>query len=522
METAVAPTTEQLTLEEKLAQLMFVRMGSNLPPIVTASDDEQRVAELLERCPIGGLLLFNGVWPHVRDSLTRLQAKSRVPLLVSADLERGAGQQVGGLTVFPHARAFAQLGDQAESSLRDAISITAREALQAGVQILFAPVADANTNPQNPIIATRAYGEDPAEVARLVAVVVEAAGQAGALAAAKHFPGHGDTSQDSHDGQPCVDRPADELHACELPPFRSAIQSGVPLIMSAHVSYPALDPTGEPATFSKPILTDLLRGELGFTGAVCSDSLLMAGARDRYQSEGQMAAAALLAGVDMLLDLADPAAAVAEMAELVRSEQIPEARVNEAVGRVLKLKAKIANQAPHADPIPAEQVQEHKRTAAAIAKAAIRVVSPAGGAPPRLAPDKPTTVVLMKPFNLPSDPAQQPLAAAIQQRIPSAQYFEFGPDVDADLRDQAVAAAQNGGQLLVAIIAKPAAWHAFGMTDPQRQLADDLAQLDGAVIASLGVPTILQDFPAAVPKLCTYSDVPDSQTGLADLLCPTA
>ncbi|TWT78433.1 putative lipoprotein YbbD precursor [Posidoniimonas polymericola] len=510
-------TVEQLSLEEKIAQLVFVRMGSNLPPIVTASDDEERVAALLEDCPVGGLLLFNGVWPEVRASLGRLQAKVKTPLLVSADLERGAGQQLAGLTVFPHARAFAELGEQTQADLRRAIEITAEEALQAGVQILFAPVADANTNPKNPIIATRAYGEEPAAVAELVATVVDAMNSAGALAAAKHFPGHGDTSQDSHAELPSVDHPAEVLHRQELVPFRAAIAAGVPLIMSAHVCYPALDPSGEPATFSKAILTDLLRGELGFEGAVCSDSLLMAGATGRYESEAEMAAAALTAGVDLLLDLAHPVATVREMSAMVERGDLPLERVDEALGRVMRLKERVAGVTPFSPEIGAEQRDANRVFAAAAAEGAIRIFG--DGPPPTLDPKKSTTVVLTKPFNLPTDPAKQPLADAIGQLLPGAQYFEFGPEIDQVAADAAVAAAADSDQVLLAVIAKPAAWHAFGMTDDQRRLAERLAADTKTIVASLGVPTILADFPADRPKLCTFSDVPASQQALARKLC---
>ncbi len=246
MPAATIPRLEELTLKEKIAQLIFVRIGSNLPPIVSASADEARIGDLLSECPVGGLLMFNGSWPETARSLARLQQASQTPLLVAADLERGAGQQLRGLTIFPHARAFAQLGEDAFDAIQQAARVTSQEALAAGVQILFAPVADANTNPQNPIIATRAFGEEPHQVAKLVQASVEATQQAGALATAKHFPGHGDTSQDSHAELPSVNRSADELRRTELVPFRAAVEAGVALVMTAHVSYPALDPSGTP------------------------------------------------------------------------------------------------------------------------------------------------------------------------------------------------------------------------------------------------------------------------------------
>ncbi|MCA9239920.1 MAG: hypothetical protein KDA37_06965, partial [Planctomycetales bacterium] len=355
------PLASQLSLEEKLAQLVFVRIGSNLPPIVGASDDESRVLALLSQCPVGGLLLFNAAWPEVAESLERLQNASQIPLLIAADLERGAGQQIKGLTVFPHAMAFKNQGGQTAELVARTTAATASEALAAGVHILFAPVADASTNPNNPIIATRAYAEDPHQAATLVAAAVQGIESAGGLSTAKHFPGHGDTSQDSHAELPMVAKSGEELRSTELVPFKAAIEAGVSLMMTAHVSYPGLDPTGAPATFSRVIIEEVLRGELGFQGVVCSDSLLMEGAKAGFDSEGAMAAAALAAGVDLLLDLTDPAAAVKRLAEEVDRGALSIERVDEAVARVLTLKSRIGNHSPRFGQAVGQETLEDSR-----------------------------------------------------------------------------------------------------------------------------------------------------------------
>jgi len=511
---------DKLTLEEKLAQLIFIRIGSNLPPIVTASADEDRVNAVLQECQIGGLVLFNAVWPDVAGTLERLQQASKHPLIVAADLERGAGQQVQGLTVFPHAMAFSKLGSESAIAVERATKITALEARQAGIQMVFAPVADANTNPSNPIIATRAYGSVPGEVSKLVSAAVLGIEQSGALAVAKHFPGHGDTTEDSHAELPVVRSTADELRESELEPFRSAVDAGVSLIMTAHVSYPGLDPTGSPATFSQPIIEGVLRQELGFQGAVCTDSLLMEGAKSSFASEGEMAKAALSAGVDILLDIADPTAVVEYLAAQVTDGKLPVDRVDTAVQRVAELKNRLADSTAVArSAVFDENLTNNRVFAERIAQQAIGVnTSARAELGPLLSANETVTLVLLKPFNLPTDPSEPPLTTTLRQAVPDLHYFEFDQTLSASQGAACVAQAKRSEKVVLAIIAKPAAWHAFGMTDSQRELAQQLAQHPEIIIASLGVPTVLEQFPDHIKQFCTYSDVPASQVALTELL----
>lgn len=518
------PTTNlqpPTTIRDRIAQLVFVRIGSNLPPIVQVSEDEERIAALVGELPIGGLLLFNGRWPEASETLDRLQQvnrnadASRQPLLVGADLERGAGQQLHGLTVFPHARALAGTEPEQLDRLAKSARITAVQALTGGVQILFAPDADTNTNPKNPIIATRAFGESPTDVAASVAQYIQHAEAAGALTTAKHFPGHGDTEQDSHDSLPVVAKSRAELEASELVPFRAAIEAGVSLMMTAHVSYPALDPTGTPATLSHAITTGLLREELGFDGVVCTDSLLMAGARERFDSEGEMCAAALRAGVDMLLDLAEPVETVDYLVAAVDRGELDEVLIDRSVERVLRLKERVFGQQP---PTTRDvKLAEGDALAAEVARAAITARGPAtsqSNLP--LATDAPLTAVMLKPFELPTDPPEQPLAAALRERFDQVAYFEFGPEPPADAATAILASLREGGNLLIAMIVKPAAWHAFGLTKAQQDLVEKLSQSHQPVVASLGVAGAITVEESDL--LCTYSDVPASQVALVDRL----
>lgn len=503
-------------LEDKLAQLIMVRIGSNLPPILRASEDEDRVTALMDQLPIGGLLLFNGVWPDARDLLTRLQQKSRWPLLVGSDIERGAGQQVAGLTLFPHAKAFGALGEQAEQRVAEFARVTAHEALATGINIAFAPVTDVDTNPKNPIIATRALGETPERVARLASAYVRAAEQAGLMTTPKHFPGHGDTHQDSHDAAPSVDRDLDALMQTELNPFQATIEAGASLVMTAHVSYSALDPTGAPATLSAPIAEGLLRDRLGFRGVTCSDSLLMAGVRDRFDSEGALAEATLMAGVDLLLDIDDPVSVVAHLASRVRSGALPLERVDEAFSRVGRLKHRVAEllaiEAPTVNPGDSESNAELAR---AVAADALRVEGDPAVRPGR---EEPVAAALFKTFDLPSDPPEQPLADALRARFTDVEYYEFGPEPCGQKLESLRAALAAGRRLLVALIVKPAAWHAFGLTSAQQPVVDELVRRHAPVLASLGVPTVLENYPAAPLRVCAFSDVPVSQAALAEAI----
>lgn len=495
-------------LRDRLAQLMMVRIGSNLPPVVVVDDDEERIGKLLDECPVGGLLLFNGTKAGTPATLERLQARSKYPLLVGSDIERGAGQQLRGYTLFPHAAAIGR----AAGGIGAFVDTTAREAREAGIHITFAPVADVNTNRRNPIIAIRAFSEDPERAAELTASYVAQAEQAGLLTTAKHFPGHGDTHQDSHDSLPSVDKSLDELRDCELRPFQAAIDAGCSLIMTAHVAFPQLDPSGLPATLSPVLLKQLLRDEMGFRGVVCSDSLLMAGVRDLFESEGEMALAALNAGVDLLLDIKEPAPVLDYLEQCVSDGTLTTARVNEAFDRIWKLKQKAFLE--HALPKSPLSASE---TAREIAHAAVEVHDFHGNVLP-IDTAKPLLAVLVKPFTTAIDPPEQPLAAALRERLSNVTYIELGPAAnDADLAD-ARAAALAAPQLVIAMIVRPAAWHAFGLLAQQADFVRSLLAERPAIVASLGVPQALEDYPAAAARICTYSDVAVSQAALADVL----
>ena len=282
---------------------------------------------------VGGFILFGGPAPAVRELTAELRARSAAPLLLGADLERGAGQQFAGAVSLPPAAAFGAIGDP--DATRRAGELTGREARALGVDWVYAPVADLDAEPANPIVGTRAYGGDPAVVSAHVAAWIDGCRRAGALACAKHFPGHGRTLTDSHLGLPVVGAPRPVLEA-DLQPFRAAVEHGVDAVMTAHVAYPALDPDGGPATLSPAILTGLLRGEFGFRGLVVTDALVMAGVLGAGADEARAAVAALAAGCDALLYPADLERVAAALAAGGGRPRIDEAarRVEDAARRV--------------------------------------------------------------------------------------------------------------------------------------------------------------------------------------------
>ncbi|MCA9231866.1 MAG: hypothetical protein KDA57_14550 [Planctomycetales bacterium] len=517
--------TKPKSLREKLAQLIFVRIGSNLPPVRTVEQDAERIANLLQECPVGGLLLFNGRRGETAHTLADLQSQSQYPLLVASDIERGVGQQILGHTMFPHAMAFDALGEEAEQAVRQFAKCTAIMARANGIHITFAPVADVNIDPRNPIISTRAFGSEPGRVSQLVKVFVESCQSEGLLATAKHFPGHGNTHEDSHSMLPRVESTRDELEACELAPFRAAIAAQVALVMTAHVQYPGLDDSGKPATLSAPILTNLLRSKLGFQGAVASDSLLMEGVKREAADEGTLAVEAINAGVDLLLDVADPIATLDALERAVLQQQLAEARAEQAFERLWRLK-ELAFRERDASaalvPLDTQQPTETGESLAAElalddARRAVTVVCDEQSLLP-LASDRSLLAVLLKPFETNLDAPEQPLAEALCERFARSTYFELGPSCEQATLEEILHCARSAEQLLIAMIVKPAAWHRFGLDEKHKTLLQQLLQHPGCVLASLGTPEALKPFANAGVQICAYSDVPVSQRALAERL----
>ncbi|HEU4523900.1 MAG TPA: glycoside hydrolase family 3 N-terminal domain-containing protein [Gemmatimonadales bacterium] len=322
-----------LSTRDRIAQLVVPW----IPGTYAAYDAEAfaRMQMWVDSLHVGGLIVSVGSPLDIAAKLNRLQERSAQPLLIASDLEGGTSIRFNGGTPLPPNMGVAATGS--DSLAYEMGRITALEGRAVGIHLAFAPVADLNNNPANPIINTRSYGEDPATVARMVAAEVHGLQDHGMLATAKHFPGHGDTGTDSHLALPVITADWRRLDSVELVPFRSAIQAGVKVVMSAHIALPAVDP-GElrPGTVAPNVLTGILRDSLDFKGLVVTDALNMAGVADAYGHEA--AVRAFLAGADLLLQPADPAATIAAMEAAVVRGEITSERLERSLRRVLQAK----------------------------------------------------------------------------------------------------------------------------------------------------------------------------------------
>ncbi|HEX6049425.1 MAG TPA: glycoside hydrolase family 3 protein [Gemmatimonadaceae bacterium] len=332
---AIDALLARMTVREKAAQMIMPWVPGGLAP---GSREFRRAEQWVTSQRVGGLIVGKGDRQATTRAIRRLQARSRVPLLVASDLEWGAGMRLLGATLLPTAMAVAATGDTALAYAHG--RVTAAEARAAGLHVALAPVLDVNVNPRNPIINTRSFGEDPHIVARFGAAVVRGLQDGGLVAVAKHFPGHGDTEQDSHLELPTIAAPRARLDSVELVPFRSAIEAGVGGIMVGHIAAPALDAAGTPASLSRAVTTTVLRGELGFDGLVMTDALNMAGvASGREMSE--IALRAVRAGADILLQPKDPDAAIDAIVEGVSRGEITRSRLDASARRILRAKARV-------------------------------------------------------------------------------------------------------------------------------------------------------------------------------------
>ena len=346
-----------MTLEEKVGQLFVTYLNGQSPdevnPVNRTDFGVDTPAQVVAKFHPGGVIYFNN---SSRDNIdtpqqiaalsnglqrSAMASGSRIPLAISTDQEMGIVTRIGApATQFPGNMALG--AGRSTADAERAATITANELRAMGINQDFAPDADVNSNPVNPVIGVRSYSSDPALASDMVAAQVRGYQQRflarGAVSAtAKHFPGHGDTAEDSHTSLPVVDRTVEQWRAVDAPPFRAAIAAGIDSIMTAHIQTPRIDPSGEPATLSRPIVTGLLREELHYDGVVITDSLGMAGVRQLH-SDAEIPVLALKAGVDQLLMPVNLELAVTSVLNAVRSGEISESRIDQSVLRILRMK----------------------------------------------------------------------------------------------------------------------------------------------------------------------------------------
>ncbi|MDX1568045.1 MAG: glycoside hydrolase family 3 protein [Longimicrobiales bacterium] len=335
-----------MTLWEKVGQMLMPLVLGDFAPEGSERHDE--IVRAIEENRIGGVIVSVGSPTNVAVKLNDLQSHSAIPLLVASDLENGAGfrfdgvvhlpgvVELGGATQFPPLMAIGATGQPRYAY--EVGRVTAREARALGIHVPFAPVLDVNNNPENPVINVRAFGEDPDLVAEMGVSFVQGVQDHGALATGKHFPGHGDTSIDSHVDLPVIPVSRDRLESVELLPFRRAVAAGMGGIMTAHLSVPELTGSGRlPATLSRPVITDLLRSDLGFDGLVFTDAMNM-DAVERDFPDGEAAVRAVEAGADVILMPPDLEAAQEAIVSAIWSGRIDEERIDASVRRILGLK----------------------------------------------------------------------------------------------------------------------------------------------------------------------------------------
>jgi beta-N-acetylhexosaminidase len=523
---AVRAWMRSLSLRDRVAQLVVVPFYGETPN--SRTEEFRKYVRWVRDLRVGGLVLVNRVRngsvqhsePYAMAAfLNRMQKLARIPLIVAGDFERGDSMRVESETKPPHAMAFAATRDPSLS--RWAGGLTARQGRALGAPWIFAPVSDVNNNPDNPIVNIRSYGENPEEVAAHVRAFIEGAHAAGpVLVTAKHFPGHGDTSTDSHIALAVSGADKARLEAVEMVPFRAAIAAGVDSVMTAHIAVPALDQPNVPSTLSHAVLTGLLRDELGFHGLVVTDAMDMSGIAKQW-STPQAAAKAIEAGVDVLLMPPDPEAAVDGVLHAMQQGRISRQRLDESVARVLAAKVRLElNRRKLVDvetAMDALDAPEDLAKVQEVADRAVTLVKNERDAVPLARGGAPLFLMLRE-----SRCAEQGRAFAgeAHRLLPNAVVTPLDPSLsDADI-DQAAAAAKSASVVVVAAFVSVASYRGTVA------LAGNYPKLMGAVLAAgppvvlaaLGNPYLLRSFPAVAAYLATYSTVPPSEIALARAL----
>ena len=505
-------TLKRLTLEEKAAQMVGVRaMGLYANPRAT---NARKLRHLVQDVKVGCVVVFESEVDSLPRLLNELQGMADVPLLVAADMERGMAFRIRrGVVPMPYAMALGAA--RSEEGARFAGEVAAREGRALGLHWAFAPVADVNNNPANPVINVRSYGEDPELVARLTAAFVAGARSGGLMTTAKHFPGQGDTTEDSHLTLPTVGADREHIEAVELMPFRRAVEAGVDAVMLGHVAVPALDPTGAPATLSAPMSADLLRKELGFGGLVVTDAMEMAGARGAWS--GEAVVRAVQAGADFILLPRDPEVAVRALVRAVREGQLAPERIDVSVLRILQTKERLGlNKNRMVDPAAVSKSvgrPEDVERALEIARRSITVVRNEGGILPLHAEDPLRLLHLVMSSDARNDAIQGIPEDELQDRRVTVRTISLGPEVSDETAAQIVAQAREYTHVLASCFVRVAA--SKGTADMSESHARLLRALRDAgpplIVVSFGSPYLLRQFPDAPVYVCAYGSAESSQ-----------
>ena len=552
----VEKTLRKMSPEEKVGQLFMIWtrvtfMNEADPAWIALRDSVRKyhIGSLCMSVPVDGAVLLRNQPYEAAELLNRLQQSSDLPLIFAADFERGVPMRLYGATVFPHAMAFGAAGklEDAEAFGR----ITALEARAIGVHWNFFPDADVNSNPANPIINTRSFGEDPHQVGELVAAYIKGAHEGGMLTTVKHFPGHGDTATDSHLGVAQVTGDRARLDSVELPPFQRAIKAGVDSVMVAHVTIPALEPdTSRVATTSSAIVTGLLKDQMKFKGIVVTDALDMAGLTRMYANDiGRASVDAFKAGNDVLLIPADLDASYRSMMQAVKSGEITRQHLDASVRKILELKASLGLQkARMADlgQLPKTIGKpENLAFGQHVADEAVTLVRDNGRVLPLHATATGTTgsalpyqsvaevrnrlVVVILTEDLRTDSGHM-LERQTLARVPDARVIYVDPRSAAGLTADTIAAVDAAEHVVAAVYVIPTAGRAIAVSGGLKNsvaMADTSATLLNAIlehagprtaVLAMGNPYLAQDFPSVQNYLCTFSNATVSEVAAVKAL----
>jgi beta-N-acetylhexosaminidase len=533
-------TLRSLSVEEKIGQVFMIWCRASF--LNAESPEYLQWVEAMQKYHVGsfamsvhvdGPFLLRTEPYEAAEILNRLQKQSKLPLLFAADFERGVSTRLMGTTNFPHAMAFG-----ADGSLADAEAfgrITAQEARAVGVHWNFFPDADVNSNPANPIINTRSFGEDPKQVGDLVTAYIKGAREGGMLTTVKHFPGHGDTATDSHLGVASVNVDRAHLDSIELPPFRQAIAAGVDSVMVAHVTVPALDPDpNHVATISTAVVSDLLEKQLGFKGLIVTDALDMAGVTHLFANDiGRAAVEAFKAGNDLLIIPADFPASYESMLKALRSGEISQERLDHSVLKILKIKGALGlNKTRTVDVTTiatAVGKPENIAFGQQVANSAITLVRDNGKVLPLKS--KGTTQAGL-PYMTKEETHNQVVAILLsddvrtesgrafgrefRSRIPDARVIYVDPRIAAGMSDDVLKAVDEAQTVVAAVYVIPTAGkvgNSVAMADATGALLQqvlDHAAAKTAVVA-MGNPYLASDFPKIENYMCTFSNASVSE-----------
>jgi beta-N-acetylhexosaminidase len=505
--TATGDVVASMSLERKVGQLMSVAFRGTT---ITSS-----LEAMIRDRGVGGVILYSENFTDAA-SLAKLvadleriarEAKS-LPLFFEIDQEGGPVIRINkGATVLPGQMALAATPDP-ERSVRTAATISAAELRSLGVNWNFAPVADVNDEPTNPIISNRSFSSDPARVSQLVSAAVQAYAAAGFFCCAKHFPGHGSTTTDSHTGLPKIDVDRATLDRIELPPFRAAIAAGVPAIMSAHIVVPALDPTPElPVTLSKGVMTDLVRNTLGFQGIVVTDDLEMGALKNIGEAAAGLRA--LQAGADYLLFRFDEAAQREGhrlISEAVRAGSLSAARLDESVRRVTAAKRRFGILDGRRDQ-PAPDLAANAKTSLELARGATTLLRNRGVLPLR------GRVLAVSPTNADISffDGQATLGSVIAAKRPDAISESLPLHPSAAEIDRVVAASRAADVVVVGTT------NLFAYPE-QVDLVRALAKAKPVAIVALRGPYDILSVPEIAAYVCAYDSREPSLTAVAEVL----